>query len=222
MVARRWHLGLVALLSIGVAVVAPLAWLLGAYAELPDAPPLVAHLLDRYATERVVFLGHIVFGGIALLVGPFQLMPRLRARYPRLHRSTGYGYIFAVALAGSAGLVMGPTAWSGLVAAAGFTTLAIAWLGTTAVGLHRIIAGDRVGHRAWMTYSFALAFAAVSLRLQTPLLLALGVSDATAYSIVAWSSWLPNLVVPLLGRVQPKPGNQSLVDEVCRSTCRRA
>jgi hypothetical protein len=189
---RRVLLGVLAVFSIAIGVVAPLPWLLGMFEG--DLPPLGAHLFARYTSAQLVFVGHIVFAGIALVVGPWQLMPRLRARWPRLHRATGYVYVGAVALAGSAGLVMGPSAWTP-VASVGFTLLAIAWLATTAIGLQRIVAGDRAAHRAWMTRSFALAFAAVSLRIQFPLLGALGVSNAIAYSIVAWSSWIPNLLV---------------------------
>jgi len=192
---RRVALGLLAFFSIGVALVAPMPWLLGLVERSADAPPLVEHLLGRYTAAHLVFLAHVGGGGLALLAGPWQLMPRLRARRPRLHRATGYVYVAAVALAGSAALVMGPVAWAGPVAQAGFTALAIAWLATTAAGVQRIVAGDRAGHRAWMTRSFALAFAAVSLRLQLPLYGVLGVPMAAAYAFVAWSSWVPNLVV---------------------------
>lgn len=192
---RRLPFALLAFLSIGVALVAPVPWLFGLVESVSEPPPLVAHLLAQYTGAQLVFLVHVVGGGVALLAGPWQLAPRLRARRPRLHRATGYLYVGAVALGGTAGLVMGPDAWAGPVAQGGFTALAIAWLGTTAIGLHRILAGDRAGHRAWMTRSFALAFAAVSLRLQIPLFAAVGVPQTVAYAIVAWSSWLPNLVV---------------------------
>jgi len=192
---RGLLVGFLAFLSIGVALVAPVPWLLGLFESAPDQPPLLEHLIERYSATQLVFLAHVAGGGIALLTGPWQLMARLRTRRVGLHRATGYVYAGAVAVAGTAGLVMGPTAWAGPVAQSGFTALAIAWLGTTAIGLHRIRYGDRAGHRAWMTRSFALAFAAVSLRLQMPILGALGVSEAIAYSIVAWSSWVPNLVV---------------------------
>jgi hypothetical protein len=189
---RRLVVGFLAFFSIGVGVVAPMPWVVGLFDGTVDAPPLLAHLLAR--SERFVFLLHVVGGGLALLAGPWQLMPRLRARHVGLHRATGMVYVAAVAVAGTAGLVLGPGAWGGPIAGLGFTLLAIAWLATTALGLQRILAGDRAGHRAWIVRSFALAFAAVSLRLQFPLLAAAGVPDAIAYPFVAWSSWVPNLI----------------------------
>src|SRR5688500_18633992 len=106
-------------------------------------PPLLEHLLARFTAAPALFLVHVVGGAVALLAGPWQLMPRLRARRPRLHRATGYAYVTAVAVAGVAGLVMGVTAWGGPAAQLGFTALAIAWLATTAIGLRRILVGDR-------------------------------------------------------------------------------
>ncbi|HEX5058875.1 MAG TPA: DUF2306 domain-containing protein [Kofleriaceae bacterium] len=219
---RRLRLGLVVFLSIGVGLLAPLPWLLGLVEPAANQPPLVEHLLARYTVAQLVFVVHVVGGGIALLAGPWQLMPRLRARRPRLHRATGYIYVSAVLLGGSAGFVMGPNAWGGLVAQVGFTALAIAWLTTTAVGLHRILSGDRDGHRAWITRSYALAFAAVSLRLQLPLLGLLGVQGAIAYATVAWSCWVPNLVVAQLVLVRrnsagdvPVQRRNARVNELC-------
>ncbi|HEY4244214.1 MAG TPA: DUF2306 domain-containing protein [Kofleriaceae bacterium] len=192
---KRFLLGFVAFLSIAIALVAPGPWLAGLYERAANLPPLADHLLARYETARLVFSIHIVGGGLALLTGPWQLMPRLRQRRPTLHRATGYLYVGAVAFAGAAGLVLGPQAFAGPVAQTGFTMLAAAWLATTALGLRAIRAADRPRHRAWMTRSFALAFAAVSLRIQIPILGALGVSDVLAYQIVAWSSWVPNLLL---------------------------
>jgi uncharacterized membrane protein len=192
---NRLALGVLAFLSIAIAVLAPLPWLLGLFEDLSPRPPLVDHLLERLHAVPVVFLLHVVAGAVALATGPWQLMPRLRARRPRLHRATGYVYVTAVAIAGVAGLVMAATAWGGPVARLGFAGLAIAWLATTGLGLHRIVTGDRAGHRAWITRSFALAFAAVSLRLQAQTFVGLGLSDAIAYPIIAWSSWVPNLIV---------------------------
>jgi hypothetical protein len=218
---QRFLLGLLAFLSIGVALVAPVPWLFGLVEATADQP-LFEHLVARYTAAPSVFLIHVGFGAVALLAGPWQLMPRLRARRPALHRVTGYAYAGAVALAGTAGVVMGPRAWSGTVAQVGFTTLAIAWLATTAIGLQRIIAGDRAGHRAWITRSFALTFAAVSLRLQALILGGAGVPDEIVYPIVAWSSWLPNLAVVhvLLARrnsagATPVQRRNARVNELC-------
>lgn len=185
----RIRLGVLAFLSIGVALVAPAPWLLGLFEASPDAPPLVVHLLARFDAAELVFLAHVIGGGIALLVGPWQL-----ARW-RPHRAIGYVYVGAVAVGGSAAVVMGPQAFAGPIAQVGFTALGIAWLATTAIGVQRILSGDRTSHRTWMIRSFALTFAAVSLRIQMPVMMVTDVDPEVAYRIVAWSSWVPNLVL---------------------------
>lgn len=219
---RKIGLGVLAFLSIGVALVAPVPWLFGLVADMSPRPPLLDHLLARFTAAPLIFLLHVVGGAVALLTGPWQLMPRLRARRSRLHRATGYLYVSAVAVAGVAGLIMAATAWGGPAAQLGFTTLAIAWMATTGVGLQRILAGDRAGHRVWITRSFALAFAAVSLRMQAPLLAAFGVPDSVAYPLVAWSSWVPNLVAAQLFLARRKSAGEvpvqrrnARVNELC-------
>ena len=46
-----------------------------------------------------------------------------------------------------------------------------------------------------MMRSYALTFAAATLRLQLGLLIALGLSFEQAYLIVPWSSWIINLII---------------------------
>jgi predicted membrane protein DUF2306 len=46
-----------------------------------------------------------------------------------------------------------------------------------------------------MTRSFALAFAAVMLRIYLPGSLAAGVDYYDAYPVIAWVCWVPNLIV---------------------------
>ena len=46
-----------------------------------------------------------------------------------------------------------------------------------------------------MIRSYALTFAAVTLRLQIPLSQIAGLSMETAYPVIAWLSWIPNLLL---------------------------
>jgi len=50
-------------------------------------------------------------------------------------------------------------------------------------------------HRAWMIRSFALTFAAVTLRLYLPLLLVVPVPFLTGYAAISFLCWVPNLMV---------------------------
>ena len=142
------------------------------------------------------FYTHISFGGIALLSGCTQFLPKLRQKRLSLHRTLGKVYIASVLLSGSAGFGIGFAASAGPIAQAGFITLAVAWLFTTIKAYLSIKRKNVTEHREWMTRSYALCFGAVTLRLWLPLFLGgLAMPFDTAYPIIAWLAWVPNLLV---------------------------
>lgn len=51
------------------------------------------------------------------------------------------------------------------------------------------------GHRAWMTRSFLLALAAVTLRIYLPLSGLVGLPFDVSYRLISWMCWVPNLLV---------------------------
>ncbi|MDQ2861171.1 MAG: DUF2306 domain-containing protein, partial [Pseudomonadota bacterium] len=83
----------------------------------------------------------------------------------------------------------------GSTATAGFGGLAAIWIVANVQGW-RMAAERRFGaHRAWMIRSFAMTFAAVTLRLYLPLFPFLGVSFLDGYRAVSFLSWVPNLIL---------------------------
>jgi hypothetical protein len=81
---------------------------------------------------------------------------------------------------------------SGTVSDIAFAMLALGVLLTTTVAFVRIRGGNVQSHREWMTRSYALVFAAITLRLYLPLLEA-AFGEHDGYAIVAWACWVPNL-----------------------------
>ncbi len=80
----------------------------------------------------------------------------------------------------------------------GFVALAFLSLGWLYTGLHAYLAiRARVvaSHRRWMVRNFSLAFGAVTLRLWLPASVASGIPFETAYPVIAWLCWVPNLLV---------------------------
>ncbi|GIG39171.1 DUF2306 domain-containing protein [Cellulomonas phragmiteti] len=152
---------------------------------------------------QVALYVHIVSASLALVLGPLQLLGRLRRRRPGLHRATGRVYLVAVGVGSLSGLAVLPVNSAGLVGVFGFGTLAVLWALTAARGLRAVRSGDVAGHQAWMLRNYALTFAAVTLRLWLGVLmgarLALGADPgaafADAYAAVPFLCWLPNLVV---------------------------
>ena len=83
-----------------------------------------------------------------------------------------------------------------LIVLMGFTGLAVLWLGCTGFALRAILQRRMQDHRDWMIRSYALTFAAVTLRLWLPLLTqASGVEFTEAYVTVSWLAWVPNLLI---------------------------
>jgi hypothetical protein len=154
-------------------------------------------VIDRVPVQM---LTHAIVAPFALLLGPFQFFPGLRARHPRVHRWTGRTYVVAVLVGGSAALATAPFASGGPVASLGFATLAVAWLGVTFAGWRAAVARRLERHRVLMRFSYAMTFAAVTLRLQIPLGFALfhftSYRDLSVW--LAYTSWLPNIAVVAL------------------------
>jgi hypothetical protein len=144
-------------------------------------------------------LTHMIVAPIALLAGPFQFLPGLRARRPRLHRWTGRIYVTACLIAGLAALATAPFASGGPIAGAGFAILAVLWVSTTFAAWRAAVARRFDQHRLLMRFSYAMTFAAVTLRLQVPIGFMLGYPSYPAMSVwLAYTSWIPNVIVVAL------------------------
>ncbi len=192
----RFGLYTMAVLAVGVAV----------HAMRYDGVP--AHIwlgIDagiRGVIERVPLqaLTHMLVAPIALLLGPWQFFPRLRAKYPRLHRWSGRVYVVACIVAGFGALATAPYASGGPVAGLGFGILAVLWIGTTFAGYRAAVARRFELHRIAMRFSYAMTFGAVTLRLQIPFgFIFFGFHSYSAMSVwLAYTSWIPNVIVVAL------------------------
>jgi uncharacterized membrane protein len=153
-------------------------------------PPNLAASFVAHSTSLKL---HVAGGGLALAVGPF-LIGGPRARRGR-HRVLGKLYVSAVLLGGLGGLSLARFSYGGWSTHLGFAALGVTWIGATCAAWLRIRRGDVEAHRAWMTRSFALTLAAVTLRIDLPLAGALGIPFEAAYPVVSWMCWIPNLLV---------------------------
>jgi len=147
-----------------------------------------------YLAHQTGIIIHIIGGLLALSLGPFQFLNRLRARWPKVHRWMGRFYLIGILLGGTAGFYMAFHAFAGRAASLGFAALALSWLFTGWMAYSSIRTGKKEIHRQWIIRNFALTFAAVTLRIwMMPLIMAFG--ETTGYEIVAWVCWIPNLIV---------------------------
>jgi uncharacterized membrane protein len=143
-------------------------------------------------------LTHMLIAPLALLLGPFQFMPSIRAKAPRIHRYIGRIYVASCVIAGIAGFATALHASGGPIAGWGFGILAVLWVGTTLGGLWAAVRRRFELHRLLMRLSYAMTFGAVTLRLQIPVGFMLGYSGYPAMSVwLAYTSWIPNVVAVL-------------------------
>lgn len=147
---------------------------------------------SRFFATALAGWAHTMGGAVAVLIGPFQLIAKLRTSMPRVHVWMGRTYLLAVLAGGLGGLFFGPMSTAGAVGSVGFTTLALFWLYSGAQAYIAIRRADVQVHRRWMLRNYALTFAAATLRIQLPLLIMSGMAFHMAYTTVAWSSWVPN------------------------------
>lgn len=153
-------------------------------------------MLHHAAEVHWAFWLHVIGASAALALGVAQFAARLRARRTDVHRWTGRSYAAAVLIGAPAGLVLALNANGGAVTHSGFALLALAWAAATYVGVWHARNGRYAIHRQWMIRSYALALAAVSLRLQVPIWVNLLGTDYTGVlPIIAWASWVPNIIL---------------------------
>ena len=181
----------VIMMSLGIAAYA--VWIYGFRPLGEHVHPLMA---ASFRAHPYVIYAHIFAAAIALVLGPFQFSRRLRAKRPSLHRWLGRLYLGAgVLVGGLAGLYVALHAMGGPVGRLGFGSLAIIWLFSASRAFVAIRSGDLLAHRQWMVRNFALTFAAVNLRIYLPVAMACGVEFETAYPVIAWLCWVPNLLI---------------------------
>ena len=149
---------------------------------------------EIYVREELWLLVHIGGMMVAAALGPFQFLRAFRDRYRSLHRTMGKVYLLSALIGGVGGLYMAQYSASGIVSDIGFSLLAIALLLVSGLAYLAIRRGAVQEHREWMTRSYALILAAVTLRLYIPFLEA-AFGEYDGYAIVAWLCWVPNLVV---------------------------
>lgn len=186
-----------------------LAGLYYAVQALPylSAPVDALRLTPNPPSEELALRLHAGGGLIALVLGPLQFLGPLRRRVPLVHRMVGYGYVLSVAIGAAGALVLAQTPVGAGANAFAFYMLAFIWVFSTAMALWNARTKRWRRHRTWMIRSFALTFAAVTLRAGMPVLGWLGFAPSEFYTIAAWASWTINLIL-VEWAVLPRLGDQ--------------
>jgi len=152
--------------------------------------------LTEQVSYMAIFYAHIYGGGIALLVGWTQFKRSWRQKHLSTHRMFGKIYLVAALIVGApAGLYIAYYADGSIPSQFGFSIMAILWWFTSFKAYQQIRAGNIENHKDWMTRSYALCFAAVTLRIYLPLFTSgFGWEFIPAYQAISWLCWVPNLI----------------------------
>jgi uncharacterized membrane protein len=133
----------------------------------------------RGELHYAVLVVHIFTAAVALVLGPLQFVPRIRA-HKRIHRTIGKCYL-GIGVLPSALTTIPVAILSGrLLTQIGLISAAILWLLTGGLAYRAARRRDFATHRDWMLRNYALTFLAVTARILVPLLLVVQIPFGSA------------------------------------------
>jgi hypothetical protein len=152
---------------------------------------------DHYAyfwRIRWWLAAHLGCGAIALVIGPFQFIPRIRQKAPQIHRWAGRIYLIAILFGTIAATYMGLVITETKALGQALLFLAGAWATTSLVAWIAALRRQFVLHREWMIRSYVVTFAFVLFRLLGGLGAFAWLSDDASMVMNSWLAW----AIPLL------------------------
>ncbi|MEV0622013.1 DUF2306 domain-containing protein [Nonomuraea sp. NPDC050404] len=151
-----------------------------------------------------LLVAHIFTALVALVLGPLQFVPAIRARR-RVHRVIGRCYLLAGVLPSALTAVPVALLSGRLITQIGLTIPAVLWLVTGWLAVRAARRRDFAAHRNWMMRNYALTFLAVTSRILVPLFLLAQLPFSGMDSIAANAEatipigqalgWVVNLIV---------------------------
>ncbi len=166
------------------------------YVFLPPgtlAPPLKT----SFDSNTLAIISHAVFSSIAILTGVVQLRRSFRDNYPMLNLFLRKVYFVSVLFGGVTGLYLSFFAYAGFANIIGFLLLAVFWLFTTFKAYIAQKNDDIEMYKIWIVRSFALTFAAVTLRIYMGIFFIIfGYRQFDYfYATLGFLCWVPNIIV---------------------------
>ena len=152
---------------------------------------------SRFAPSLVL---HITCGTVALLIGPFQFVNKIRIKYPHIHRLIGKVYLTCVLIGGLCGAYL--SIFDSILTKHQFTFgtgvffLAVAWFITSGMAFYSILNRNINQHKEWMIRSYIVTNGFIVFRIIYYSLLAFPsfIFRNEVHGVSAWACWS----IPLL------------------------
>ncbi|MCM3389217.1 DUF2306 domain-containing protein [Ureibacillus chungkukjangi] len=139
---------------------------------------------------------HILLAIISLITGPLGIIKALRDKSRSFHRCNGRLYVLSILLNFIPGVYVSFFATGGWTSVVGFLILNTLWLGTTLLGFYYIKRKKVILHSQWITRSFFLSFANMTIYVIVVIAHNLmNFAYENSYTIAVWLSWPLNLLV---------------------------
>lgn len=197
LISKRIGIGFVIFLAFGLAISALIRYVLLDPASTNKT--LVEQgmvLYDfHYQPWNIVLLIHIVTASLAIAIGPFQFIKKIRMKRKKLHRKLGMIYITSILLSGITGVYLSFYAFGGIISRVGFFTLSLTWLFTTFLAYKYIRNKQFNLHENWMFRSYAVTFVAITFRFWSAVIGYSLDNFQLGYTAAIWVSLIGNLVV---------------------------
>lgn len=160
-----------------------------------------------FGAYQWAFYTHITAGPLTLILGMFLLSNYGRRQFPKWHRYLGRVQVGLVLLIVTpSGVWMAMHAATGIVAGAGFASLAVTTGVSVWFGWRSAVRKKFAQHRRWMMRCYVLLCSAVVLRLIAGFFIVADIDGEWTYPMTAWTSWLVPLVVFELFAVKNSSG----------------
>lgn len=153
---------------------------------------LTPEALGKYFSRKWILIAHITAGGGALILGPLQFWSRFRARYIKLHRWVGVGYLLAILVSSVCAMILSFTTAYDVNWAYAFSlqVWVSVWIITTIIAYRAALHKKFKLHQEWMTRSYivTLAFIISGLALKYLLKINFGTFEDISPSLF-WMGW---------------------------------
>ncbi len=147
---------------------------------------------------KISFYIHVFISPLLLIAGLISTISIIRLRLPAFHQIAGKIYVLLVLFfAGPSGLIMSFYSNGGVLTKVSFVSLSIIWMFSTLMGYISIRKQEYKKHLIWMYRSYALTLSAITLRFYAYLfdVFNINIDPITTYTIIAYISWIPNLII---------------------------